>query len=320
MSAASGESQWMSGGSTDGSQTGSSDGSGSENSGSSGSGGNGGNGGSSTSQSEGYTSPAESTTASATTPSAADSFLTATQTATPSSTRSATATSTLTSSAKSTTSNTKTLAIAIPVAIVGAAIILGLLFFLLSRRRRRRRGRILASTSQVDVVTVPRQPILPQPQQHSPRSLQSAQATPWGLGSTNNTHNIPFTGPIPYSSLDHHPTPTAQSRSLETTDSHHNLTAGIDTTIEQPPPYSTRPEPAGTSIPSTTVMTGGGAPSRQSSRRERPTSPFDHPLDDTVSEISRYSRGPSLVHRASLDEISSVSSMGDDERRPAMRH
>ncbi|RAH73272.1 uncharacterized protein BO66DRAFT_238691 [Aspergillus aculeatinus CBS 121060] len=302
-------SQWSGGGSTGGSQDGS-QGSweGADSSGSSGS----------TSQAGGNASPSESIAASATTPTAADSFLTATQTTNPSPTTSTTTSSTSTSSASSSNgSNTKTLAIAIPVAVAGAAIILGLLFFLLRRRRRRVRGHVIPSTSQIDVMTVPRQPILPQPQQNLPRS-QPPQATPWGFTNAS-THNIPFTGPIPYDTSNHSSDhlATSQSRSLDAPASQHSLAPGINTTLEQPPPYSRHPERAEADI---SPVTSTDVPSRQVSRRERPTSPFDHPLDDTVSEISRYSRGPSLVHRASLDEISSVSSMGDDERRPAMRH
>ncbi|RAH76193.1 hypothetical protein BO86DRAFT_27550 [Aspergillus japonicus CBS 114.51] len=302
-------SQWSGGGSTGGSQDGSQ---GSwEGNGSSGSSG-------STSQAGGNASPSESIAASATTPTAADSFLTATQTTIPSPTTSTTTSSTSTSSASSSSSsNTKTLAIAIPVAVAGAAIILGLLLCLLRRRRRRLRGHAIPSTSQVDVVTVPRQPILPQPQQNLPRS-PPPQATPWGFTNAS-THNIPFTGPMPYDTSNHlsDRLATSQSRSLDAPASQPSLTPGINTTLEQPPPYSRHPERAEADI---SPVTGTDVPSRQVSRRERPTSPFDHPLDDTISEISRYSRGPSLVHRASLDEISSVSSMGDDERRPAMRH
>ncbi|RAL17004.1 uncharacterized protein BO97DRAFT_81244 [Aspergillus homomorphus CBS 101889] len=271
----------------------------------------------STSQAWSNASPAESTIASATTPTAADSFLTATRTTFPSSTASTNPSSTSTSSANSSNSNTtKTLAIAIPVAVVGAAIIFGLLFFFLRRRRRRRRGHAIPSTSQVDVVTVPRQPILPKPR-NSPRS-QPPQGTPWGF-TANDTHSIPFTGPIPYSSsnLSGDLLAPNQSRSLDTAASHQNSPAGIDTPLEQPPPYTTQPGRAETSV---SPVIDTGAPSRHGSRRERPTSPFNHPLDDAVSDISRYSRGPSLVHRASLDDISSVSSMGDDERQPAMRH
>ncbi|PYI23732.1 hypothetical protein BO99DRAFT_152326 [Aspergillus violaceofuscus CBS 115571] len=301
-------SQWSGGGSTGGSQDGSQ---GSwEGNGSSGSSG-------STSQAGGNASPSESITASATTPTAADSFLTATQTTILSPTTSTTTSSTSTSSASSSSSNTKTLAIAIPVAVAGAAIILGLLLCLLRRRRRRLRGHAIPSTSQVDVVTVPRQPILPQPQQNLPRS-PPPQATPWGFTNAS-THNIPFTGPMPYDTSNHSSDrlATSQSRSLDAPASQPSLTPGINTTLEQPPPYSRHPERAEADI---SPVTGTDVPSRQVSRRERPTSPFDHPLDDTISEISRYSRGPSLVHRASLDEISSVSSMGDDDRRPAMRH
>ncbi|OJK04627.1 hypothetical protein ASPACDRAFT_38190 [Aspergillus aculeatus ATCC 16872] len=298
-------SQWSGGGSTGGSQDGS-QGSweGTDSSGS-------------TSQAGGNASPSESIAASATTPTAADSFLTATQTTNPSPTTSTTTSSTSTSSASSSNgSNTETLAIAIPVAVAGAAIILGLLFFL-RRRRRRVRGHVIPSTSQIDVITVPRQPILPQPQQNLPRS-QPPQATPWGFTNAS-THNIPFTGPIPYDTSNHSSDrlATSQPRGLNAPASQHSLTPGINTTLEQPPPYSRHPERAEAQV---SPVTSAGVPSRQVSGRERPTSPFDHPLDDTVSEISRYSRGPSLVHRASLDEISSVSSIGDDERRPAMRH
>ncbi|PYH83101.1 hypothetical protein BO82DRAFT_45938 [Aspergillus uvarum CBS 121591] len=306
-------SQWSGGDSTGGSQDGS-QGSreGNDSSGSSGS----------TSQAGGNAS-SESITASATTPTAADSFLTATQTTIPSPTASTTTSFTSTSSASSSSSssssnnNTRTLAIAIPVAVAGTAIIFGLLLFLLRRRRRRLRGHAIPSASQVDVVTVPRQPILPQPQQNLPRS-PPPQATPWGFTNAS-THNIPFTGPMPYDTSNHSSDhlATSQSRSLDAPASQHSLTPGINTTLEQPPPYSRHPERAEVDI---SPVTSTDVPSRQVSRRERPTSPFDHPLDDTISEISRYSRGPSLVHRASLDEISSVSSMGDDERRPAMRH
>ncbi|PWY95304.1 hypothetical protein BO94DRAFT_571899 [Aspergillus sclerotioniger CBS 115572] len=221
-------------------------------------------------------------------------------TATASTSQSST-TSTTTSSASSksnSSNNTKTIAIAVPVAVVGAAIIAALLFFIF-RRRRQRNQHHNQPIPQTDMmaVTVPRD-IQPPPNRSST----------WEFAPTNS-HDIPFSGPIPGRPITTTtPTTTDQPRNLDPTSSTHTNTLPTEDPLQQEQhlaPTDSRPVITPT-IPAWPDQT-------QPQPQNRPTSPFDHPLDDAVSEISRRSRD--------LDDISSVSSFGeddDDERRPAM--
>ncbi|PYI04136.1 hypothetical protein BO78DRAFT_177155 [Aspergillus sclerotiicarbonarius CBS 121057] len=256
--------------------------------------------------------PGESTTTTTTqqwTPITTDPSTSAQPTTTASTSQSS-ATSTATSvSSKSNTdsgstdsSNVKTIAIAVPVAVVGAIIIAALLFFIFRRGRQRNRNRPIPSAPQVDMVAVPRE-LQPPPNRSST----------WEFAPTNS-HDLPFSGPIPG-----RPVPTtSQARDLDPTSSNHPLTAPIPTDDHQhhlaptdpPPPAPAPPEGV---APASRPVISPRIPAWPEQPRDRPTSPFDHPLDDAVSEISRRSRD--------LDDISSVSSFGeDDERRPAMHH
>ncbi|KAL5366056.1 hypothetical protein BJX96DRAFT_160252 [Aspergillus floccosus] len=52
------------------------------------------------------------------------------------------------------------------------------------------------------------------------------------------------------------------------------------------------------------------------SHEERPQSPFDHPLDDAMSDISELSDKRLSAQRRGLDDdVSSVSSFEDDDHR-----
>ncbi|RAL05495.1 uncharacterized protein BO80DRAFT_137987 [Aspergillus ibericus CBS 121593] len=234
--------------------------------------------------------PGESTTTTTTT--TATSQSTATSTATAVSSKSNTNTS------STNTTNTKTIAIAVPVAVVGAVIIASLLFFICRRRRQRNRNHNHPIPApQANMTPVPRD-------LHPPPNRSST----WEFAPTNS-HDIPFSGPIPGRPVPQHDHP----RDLNPSSSIHTgpITTPIPTenrhlTPNHPPPASVAPAQSHPIIPPT-------IPTWSEQPRDRPTSPFDHPLDDAVSEISRRSRD--------LDDISSVSSFGEDEeRRPAMLH
>ncbi|PYH74395.1 uncharacterized protein BO88DRAFT_9743 [Aspergillus vadensis CBS 113365] len=258
---------------------------------------------------------------------------TATATAThSSSTSSSTSTSTAvksTSSSGSSSSNNQTIAIAVPVAVVGAAIIALLLFFILRRRRQKRNRATISQTNinqpPVSMGAVPRQVRSP-PQQQRPQ--QAANGATWEFAPTNS-HDIPFTGPIPGRPVPQEPehiNPTnnhPRDFSPPSTNNHNFHTAATAAAAaaagagagaaaaaaaEVPNRDNNNPERS----PQPTMPAAWPSPE---ARLDRPISPFDHPLDDAVSEISRRS----YTHARDMDDVSSVSSFEDDERRPAMR-
>ncbi|EAW22189.1 uncharacterized protein NFIA_008660 [Aspergillus fischeri NRRL 181] len=198
-------------------------------------------------------------------------------------------------------SNTKTIAIAVPVSVVGAALLLGALFLLLRRRRRKTRQEN-PSDLQVDMAQATRTNLLPQ------------NGTPWNVGHARS-HEILFDGPYPSqtASNDHIPIRPAQS-------SNHQINT---TPRSQPPTLSIPTPPAGVTehrqpegglgLPETSPVTAGW----RAGSEDRPRSPFDHPLDDAMSEVSGLSDRRGATHSRDLDDISSVSSIGDDE--PATR-
>ncbi|PWY89954.1 hypothetical protein BO70DRAFT_377171 [Aspergillus heteromorphus CBS 117.55] len=199
-------------------------------------------------------------------------------------------------------SNTTAIAIAVPVAVVGVAIIAGLLFFLM--RRRRQRSRIPPPDPQDNMRTVPRQ-------------AGPQNGSTWEFGPASS-HDVPFSGPIPGRPVTHHSQSSVDStRHIDASSSSQNLTTAAQSAPDEEPAmqdYSERHE-ARISMP----VISQSIPVWQEPRHDRPTSPFDHPLDDSISEISHMSDPrQSAAHHRDLDDISSVSSFEDDERRPAI--
>ncbi|PKX93650.1 uncharacterized protein P174DRAFT_420240 [Aspergillus novofumigatus IBT 16806] len=196
-------------------------------------------------------------------------------------------------------SNTKTIAIAVPVSVVGAALLLGALFLLLRRRRRKTRQED-PSDLQVDMAHTTRTNLLPQ------------NGTPWNVGHARS-HEILFDGPYPSQAASNDHIPPSQPYN-------HQINA---TPRSQPPTLSVPTPPAGVSehrqpegglgLPETSPVTPGW----RAGSEDRPRSPFDHPLDDAMSEVSGLSDRRGATHSRDLDDISSVSSIGDDE--PATR-
>ncbi|KAI2909005.1 hypothetical protein CBS11852_129 [Aspergillus niger] len=228
-----------------------------------------------------------------------------------------------TSSASSSSNNTKTIAIAVPVAVVGAAIIAALLFFILRRRRQQRTRSIIPQTNNdnppVSMGAVPRQ--VRSPPQRRPQ--QAANGATWEFAPTNS-HDIPFTGPIPGRPVPEeteHIIPTnnqPRNFSPPTTNNHNFHTAataaaaaGAGTAAAAAAEVPNRDNNTHERSPQSTMPAVWPSPE---ARLDRPISPFDHPLDDAVSEISRRS----YTHARDMDDVSSVSSFEDDERRPAM--
>ncbi|KAH1460838.1 hypothetical protein KXX13_007520 [Aspergillus fumigatus] len=224
----------------------------------------------------------------------------ATTTAVISSISSSTGTSPQPGDSSSGSSDTKTIAIAVPVSVVGAALLIGALFLLL-RRRRRKTQQENPSDLQVDMAQPTRTNLLPQ------------NDTPWNGHA--RSHEILFDGPYPSqtASNDHIPIRPAQPFNHQ-----------INMTPRSPPPTLSVPtSPAGVTehrqpevglgLPETSPVTAGW----RAGSVDRPRSPFDHPLDDAMSEVSGLSDRRGATHSRDLDDISSVSSIGDDE--PATR-
>ncbi|EAW07175.1 uncharacterized protein ACLA_018790 [Aspergillus clavatus NRRL 1] len=183
----------------------------------------------------------------------------------------------------------RTIAIAVPVSVVGAALLFGALFFFLRRRRRRTRPEI-SSSSHIDV------------SQSTRANLLSLNGSSWGVGQTRSP--TPFEVPLPsatastdrFSTIQpypHHAPASPTPRSLT-----FPLPASPATQAEQPGQHQTPPSAAEVSPAS----------------EHRPGSPFDHPMDDAMSEVSRLSDRRESVHDRDLDDdVSSVSSISDDE-------
>ncbi|OJJ74514.1 hypothetical protein ASPBRDRAFT_63174 [Aspergillus brasiliensis CBS 101740] len=267
------------------------------------------------------TTSASSSQSTTTTATATQSSSTSTNTSTSTAVKS-------TSSSGGSSNNTKTIAIAVPVAVVGAAIIAALLFFILRRRRQQRNRSTIPQTNNnnppVSMGAVPRQ-IRSPPQRQQPQ--QAANGATWEFAPTNS-HEIPFTGPIPG-----RPVPPETERTIPTnnqtrdfspptTNSHNFHTTAAAAAA------ATAAAGAGTAaaaeVSNRNSNNHEGSPQQPTmpaawpspeARLDRPISPFDHPLDDAVSDISRRS----YTHARDMDDVSSVSSFEDDERRPAMR-
>ncbi|PYH90016.1 hypothetical protein BO71DRAFT_402584 [Aspergillus ellipticus CBS 707.79] len=228
---------------------------------------------------------------------------TTSQTATQASTTSS-STSSASSNSSGSGNNTKTIAIAVPVAVVGAAIIAGLLFFIMRRRRQRSRNSP-PPNPQVDMGVVPRQAV--------PRSGNTWEFAP------ASSHDIPFSGPIPGRPVTQPGHSANSSRDLDATSSSQNLTAAAQSTPREPAMNDYEEHRKTTAATRTSMpVISPSIPVWQDQRHSRPISPFDHPLDDAISEVSHISGQRSVAHHRDLDDISSVSSFEDDERRPAI--
>ncbi|RHZ61479.1 hypothetical protein CDV55_101713 [Aspergillus turcosus] len=189
-------------------------------------------------------------------------------------------------------SNTKTIAIAVPVSVVGAALLLGALFLLLRRRRRKTRQENPSDLA-VDMAQTTRTNLLPQ------------NGTSWNVGHTGS-HEIPFEGPFPSQTASNNHIPPIQpyDHQINATPRAQPSTLSVPT----PPAGVTehRQTEGGLGLPETSPVTAGSG--------DRPRSPFDHPLDDAMSEVSGLSDRRGATHSRDLDDISSVSSIDDDDR------
>ncbi|GIK04945.1 hypothetical protein Aspvir_009044 [Aspergillus viridinutans] len=216
-----------------------------------------------------------------------------------SSTSSSTGTPSQTGDSSSGSSNTKTIAIAVPVSVVGAALLLGALFLLLRRRRRKTRQEN-PSNRQVDKAQATRTNLLPH------------NGIPWNVGHARS-HEVLFDGPYPShaASNDHIPPTEPYNHQINTTPRSQPPTLSVPT----PPVGVTehRRSEGGFGLLETSPVTAG----LQAGSEDRPRSPFDHPLDDAMSEVSGLSDRRGVTHSRDLDDISSVSSIGDHE--PATR-
>jgi hypothetical protein len=143
-------------------------------------------------------------------------------------------------------------------------------------------------------------------------NLLSQNGTPWNVGHARS-HEILFDGPYPSQAASNDHIPPSQPYN-------HQINA---TPRSQPPTLSVPTSPAGitedrqpeggSGLPETSPVTAGW----RAGSEDRPRSPFDHPLDDAMSEVSGLSDRRGATHSRDLDDISSVSSIGDDE--PATR-
>ncbi|KAF7179101.1 hypothetical protein CNMCM7691_008030 [Aspergillus felis] len=211
---------------------------------------------------------------------------------------SSTGTPSQTGDSSSGSSNTKTIAIAVPVSVVGAALLLGALFLLLRRRGRKTRQEN-PSNLDVDMAQATRTNLLPH------------NGIPWNVGHARS-HEIHFDGPYPSQAASNEHIPEAQPyNQINAAPRSQPATLSVPT----PPAAVTehRQPEGGFGLPETSPVTAG----LRAGSEDRPRSPFDHPLDDAMSEVSGLSERRGVTHSHDLDDISSVSSIGDHE--PATR-
>ncbi|KAE8367303.1 hypothetical protein BDV27DRAFT_76303 [Aspergillus caelatus] len=192
-----------------------------------------------------------------------------------------------------------TIAIAVPVSVVGLALFAGLLFFLLKRRRRERK---IASTSNPSLVcAIPK------------------QEPSWGdFGSTpreRTSFGTMAQRPIPHS---HTLTPDTQS---------------LNRDVRPPPSADSRNGVRGRFTEQVhSIYAPDGSPmaltAENMSHHEQhtprssawPLSPFGDPINinnnnDAASVVSRLSDRPGATQNRDMDDVSSISSIDDNERR-----
>ena len=197
--------------------------------------------------------------------------------------------------------NTK-VAIAVPVAIGGAAVIAGIIFLVLyiQRRKQRKQGRaslLPPANTRVAMGQAPAAATMVLP---SSQAQAQAQAQPRNIDMSH-----PFDGSLP-----HDPSPpyqpstnTGSSRDI---DANHAAGIGVALSPEPQAPASPSPSPP----PAVTGVAARNIQSQDVDSQNRAQSPFDDPIPDTFSDISRISGR----RRDGMGSIrSAVSSLDDDE-------
>ncbi|KAL4891611.1 hypothetical protein BDV59DRAFT_182132 [Aspergillus ambiguus] len=191
---------------------------------------------------------------------------------------------------------TTKVAIAVPVAVVGTIILAALLFFLLKRRQRKRPKNIVTSPSQTEMSL-------------GPAGSQQQSGTVWNPQPAQVNSSAAFAAasiprrPVPQNSDQEDPSQAQRGMSSESSRGQSRFREHDD--LED--------APSGAPV----VVAGQRASTdRPRSQEERPQSPFDHPLDDAMSDISELSGRRSPAHHRGLDDdASSVSSFEDDAGR-----
>ncbi|KAG2421064.1 hypothetical protein HFD88_000680 [Aspergillus terreus] len=197
---------------------------------------------------------------------------------------------------------TTKVAIAVPVAVVGTIVLAALIFFLLKRRQRKQPKNVLSSPSQTEMNLGPASShqqsralwtSVPQPAENS--AAFAAASIPRRPVPQTGDQEIPAQGPGRRGMSSE--SGRGQSRFIE----HENLDdvpRGAPVVIAAQRSVEQRP--------------GTG----QCHSQGRPQSPFDHPLDDAMSDISELSDKRLSSQRRGLDDdVSSVSSFEDDDHR-----
>ena len=211
---------------------------------------------------------------------------------------------------------TKTkVAIAVPVAVVGALIIAALIYFFLRRRNRQKRNKavpsadhlVMSTAASTPAHTQPYPPPFPSPQPHSPAPFAAVPAEP---SPHHSNPNINIEPPAAVATRGDSPVrPTSQ---LPPTDHPAILVAGADQQQHQQQPERQPYHSSGDPIAERNLWHNAAA-----TTEPRPRSPFDHPMDDQLSVMSAMSER--RAHPHDRDDASSVSSVSDDEAEERVR-
>lgn len=204
-------------------------------------------------------------------------------------------------------SGNKKVAIAVPVAIGGAAVIAGIILLVLYIQRRKQRkqqqqqGRaslLPPANTRVDMGQAPAVATMVVPSSQAQAQAQE-QAQP-----RNIDLSPPFDGSLP-----HDPSPPYQpstnTGSSQDIDANHAAAIGVALSPEPQAPPSPSPSPP----PAVTGVAARNIQSQDIDSQNRAQSPFDDPIPDTFSDISRISGR----RRDGLGSIRSAVSSIDDE-------
>lgn len=200
-------------------------------------------------------------------------------------------------------SGNKKVAIAVPVAIGGAAVIAGIILLVLYIQRRKQRKQQQGRASllppaniRVDMGQAPAAATLV-----IPSSQAQAQAQP-----RNIDLSPPFDGSLPDDpSPPYQPsTNTGSSRDIDA-----NHAAAIGVALSPEPQAPSSPSPSPSPPPAVTGVAARNIQSQGIDSQNRAQSPFDDPIPDTFSDISRVSGR----RRDGLGSIRSAVSSIDDE-------